>query len=71
MLPQPQGKDRRDFVRVLTEDEEDETKKEEEEEEEVRRMLTVADGLERELEGEGENLLALNSTVNANNTALV
>ncbi|CAJ2637956.1 unnamed protein product [Trifolium pratense] len=67
----PQGKDGRDSVRVLTEDEEDETEEEEEEEADVRRMLTVADGLERESEGEGKNLLALNSSVNPNNTTLM
>ncbi|CAJ2637223.1 unnamed protein product [Trifolium pratense] len=70
-LPQPQGKDGRDSVRVLTEDEEDETEEEEEEEEDVRRMLTVADEFERESKGGGENLLALYYTVNANNTTLM
>ncbi|CAJ2652296.1 unnamed protein product [Trifolium pratense] len=34
-------------------------------------MLTVADGLERESEGEGENLLALNSSDNPNNATLM
>ncbi|MCH80281.1 hypothetical protein A2U01_0001047 [Trifolium medium] len=40
---------------------------EDEEEEDDRRMMAVVDEPERESEGEGENLLALNSNVNAHN----
>jgi hypothetical protein len=44
---------------------------EEDDEEPERRLLMEEEELERESEGEGENLLALNSIVNANNSLIM
>ncbi|MCH85835.1 hypothetical protein A2U01_0006687, partial [Trifolium medium] len=61
MLPQPQGQDGRDNIRDSSDDEE---------EEEVRTLLAAEEDKERESEGEGDNLLALNSVVIANNSPI-
>ncbi|MCI92276.1 hypothetical protein A2U01_0113572, partial [Trifolium medium] len=58
MLSQPQDQD----GRIFSED------GDEDDEEEERRLLATAKDLDGESEGEGENLLPLNSLVNANNS---
>jgi hypothetical protein len=62
MIPQPRDQDGRNN---------DSDNSEEEEEEEVGRLLEGVDEAERESEGEGENLLALNTLVNGNNNPLL
>jgi hypothetical protein len=65
MLPQSKGTDGRDQGSNCSEEEE-------EEEEEERRLMEVEEEVEEtEAEGEGDNLLALNSMVNANNVPLL
>ncbi|PNX93753.1 hypothetical protein L195_g016912 [Trifolium pratense] len=61
-LPQVQAQDGRANEGDSSEDDEDEAE---------RRLLAVDEEPERESEGEGENLLALNSVVNANNSPII